>query len=100
MIQQKYHSQNMNISIISQYCINISQDLLLAEYLSKASALCHGLFTNEVKSLAFEFAAKLNLKTPTSWAAVKKDWQRLIFLFYETLFQLNISLEQARKHIT
>ena len=32
---------------------NISQEILLAEYLLKASALYYGLSTNEVKSLAY-----------------------------------------------
>ena len=45
---------------------NISQELLLVEYLLKASALYYGLSTNEVKSLAYEYAAKLGLKIPNS----------------------------------
>ena len=56
---------------------NISQELLLVEYLLKASALYYGLSTNEVKSLAYEYAAKLGLKIPNSWVAAKKagsDW--------------------------
>ena len=56
---------------------NISQELLLVEYLFKASTLYYGLSTNEVKSLAYEYAAKLGLKIPNSWVAAKKpgsDW--------------------------
>ena len=56
---------------------NISQELLLVKYLLKASALYYGLSTNEVKSLAYEYAAKLGLKIPNSWVAAKKagsDW--------------------------
>ena len=55
---------------------NISQELL-EEYLLKASALYYGLSTNEVKSLAFEYAAKLGLKIPNLWVATQKagsDW--------------------------
>ena len=48
---------------------NISQELLLVEYLLKASALYYGLSTNEVQSLAYEYAAKLGLKIPNSWVA-------------------------------
>ena len=56
---------------------NISQELFLVEYLLKASALYYGLSTNEVKSLACEYAAKLGLKILNSWVAAKKagsDW--------------------------
>ena len=56
---------------------NISQELLLVKYLLKASALYYGLSTNEVKSLAYEYAAKLGSKIPNSWVAAKKagsDW--------------------------
>ena len=51
---------------------NISQELLLVEYLLKASALYYGLSTDEVKSLAYEYAAKLGLKITNSWVAAKK----------------------------
>ena len=51
---------------------NISQELLV-EYLLKASALYYGLSTNEVKSLAYECAAKLGLKIPNSWVAAKME---------------------------
>ena len=51
---------------------NISQELLLVGYLLKASALYYGLSINEVKSLAYEYAAKLGLKIPNSWVAAKK----------------------------
>ena len=58
---------------------NISQKLVLVEYLLKASALYlyYGLSTNEAKSLAYEYAVKLGLKISNSWVAAKKagsDW--------------------------
>ena len=56
---------------------NVSQELFLVEYLLKASALYYGLSTNEVKSLAYEYVAKLGLQIPNSWVAAKKagsDW--------------------------
>ena len=40
---------------------NISQELLLVEYLLKASILYYGLSTNEVKSLAYTVNMLLNL---------------------------------------
>ena len=60
---------------------NISQEILLAEYLLKASALYYGLSTNEVKSLAYEYAAKLGLKIPNSWVAAKKAGSGWLFGF-------------------
>ena len=56
---------------------NISQEHLLVKNLLKASALYYGVSTNEVKSLAYEYASKPGLKIPNSWVAAKKpgsDW--------------------------
>ncbi|XP_076805471.1 uncharacterized protein LOC143449241 isoform X2 [Clavelina lepadiformis] len=54
-----------------------NQELLLVEYLLKSSTLYYGLSTSEVKSLAYEYATKVNLKIPSSWAVAKQagsDW--------------------------
>ena len=47
------------------------------QYRLISCALHYGLHTNEVKSLAYKYAAKLGLKIPSLWVAAKKagsDW--------------------------
>ena len=86
MNYRKQHAKNENTANVSltkygyfnnRFVFDDSQEVLLAEYLLKASSLYYGLSTNEVKSLAYEYGAKQNLKIPSSWIAAKQagsDW--------------------------
>ena len=56
---------------------NIEHESMLMECLLKVATLNYGLRTDEVRSLAYEYAMKLYLKIPTSWEKHKKsgkDW--------------------------
>ena len=53
------------------------QEILLAEYLLKASALYYGLTPEDVRKLAYNYAAQAGLAMPSSWVNAKQagaDW--------------------------
>ena len=54
-----------------------SQEILLAEYLLKALALYNGLTPEDVRKLAYNYAAQAGLAMPGSWVNAKQagaDW--------------------------
>ena len=53
------------------------QEILLAEYLLKASVLYYGLTPENVRKLAYNYAAQAGLAMPSSWVNAKQagaDW--------------------------
>lgn len=43
------------------------QESSLADYLKTSAKMCHGLTTKQVRELAFQYAVRLELSTPSSW---------------------------------
>ena len=61
----------------NRFVFDDGQEVVLVEYLFKASALYYGLSPDEVKSLVYKYAAQQNLNIPRSWVAAKQagsDW--------------------------
>lgn len=56
-----------------------NEEVALASYLKTASKMAYGLTTTQTRSLAFEYARKLNKQLPPKWDTKKiagKDWLR------------------------
>lgn len=54
-----------------------TEESLLEGYLKKAAKLHYGLSRNELRALAFQFAATNKKEVPENWSE-KKSWKRMV----------------------
>ena len=84
----KYRKQNLNQDTDSNENISLdmygysknnmvfsnNQEINLVDYLLEALVLYYGLCTEEIRSLAYEYADQLGLNMPKTWSK-KTSWQ-------------------------
>lgn len=72
-----FHSNDFRVSIRFSKVFSAAQEKALMKYLLKSSKMYYGLTTTGVRTLAFEFASKLELPMPSKWAEhsmAGRDW--------------------------